>query len=442
MRIAWFSPMAPDHTEIANHSERLVGDLRTRHEVTFFSECAEGFSESEGGKLYRCPLREVTTEMLLLLNAFDLPVYNLGNHPDYFAKTWFLSQAKPGIVILHDLKLHHFYAGIFQLRLRDMPRYLASMRAYYGRLGQEAGLAYWNGKISVDFMAQHFPMTEWAVRNALAIVVHTSHALEVINGLTRTPARLNHLAYTPKSPARVPYGAGELEGNGRFTRHRRARVILFGFLNVNRRIVEFLTALAAMPERDRFDVSLVGTVRNSDEVQTAIHALGLRARVKLHGYVPESELEHALDEADLAVNLRYPTMGEASGSQLRIWDHALPSLVTHTEGYATMPPETVFFVRPDHERADVQEHLRQFLERPLDFARAGQRGQQWLLEHHLPATYVAGLEELFQAADGLRSRHARLILADRAGAASARWLHATRATGRDRFYAASISELL
>ena len=31
---------------------------------------------------------------------------------------------------------------------------------------------------------------------------------------------------------------------------------------------------------------------------------------------------------ELLINLRYPTMGEASLSQLRIWRHALPSMVT------------------------------------------------------------------------------------------------------------------
>ena len=47
--------------------------------------------------------------------------------------------------------------------------------------------------------------------------------------------------------------------------------------------------------------------------------------VQLHGYTPEKELNKVLEKSHLAINLRYPTMGEASGSQLRIWYHALPS---------------------------------------------------------------------------------------------------------------------
>ncbi len=442
MRIAWFSPMAPEHSEVANHTERLVPELRAKHDARFFTETPDGFLEPATGKLYAAPLGETPTELLLTLNQIDLPVYNLGNHPGFFARTWFLGQVKPGIVILHDLKLHHFYEGIYRSHLEDKPRYLRSLWEYYGRVGHDAGVAYWQQKISIDFMAQHFPMTEWAIRNALAIVVHTPHALEAIARLTRTPARMASLAYIPQAAARLVPPADDFEADGSFARTRNVRLILFGYLNVNRRIVEFLTALSAMPERDRFEVHLVGTMANRQDVETTVQTLGLRERVTLYGYVSEAELEAALDRADLAINLRYPTMGEASGSQLRIWDHALPSLVTCTEGYATMPPETVFFVHPETEQADIQKHLRHFLERPYDFYRAGQRGWHWLLEHHLPSMYVARIDELIARADGLRSRHNQLTLADRVGAASAPWINRVPITERERFYASGISELV
>jgi hypothetical protein len=54
-------------------------------------------------------------------------------------------------------------------------------------------------------------------------------------------------------------------------------------------------------------------------------------------------------------------MGEASGSQLRIWDHALPSIVSKNDWYATLPSETVAFVSPDHEIEGVKYHLKYFL---------------------------------------------------------------------------------
>lgn len=442
MKIAWFSPMVPAHSDVANYTERLRPDLQAKHEVRFFTERPEGFLEPATGKLYASALGETPTELLLALNQIDLPIYNLGNHPGFFARTWFLGQAKPGVVVLHDLRLHHFYEGILRERLEDRPRYLRSLWEHYGRVGYDAGVSYWQQKITIDFMAQHFPMTAWAVCNALALVVHTPHALDAVSRLTRTPVRMTPLPYAPHAAERPSPPAGDFDADGTFTRSRRVRLILFGYLNVNRRVVEFLTAWSAMPERDRFELHLVGTIANRQDVETTIRTLGLSERVTLHGYVSEEALESVLDLADLAINLRYPTMGEASGSQLRLWDHALPSLVTCTEGYATLPPETVCFVDPGNEAADIQKHLRRFLERPADFHEAGWRGRRWLREHHLPSMYVERLGELFACASELRSRHNQLTLADRVGSAAAPWINRVPLTGRERFYASGISVMV
>ncbi|CDH45570.1 hypothetical protein BN874_2590010 [Candidatus Contendobacter odensis Run_B_J11] len=84
-------------------------------------------------------------------------------------------------------------------------------------------------------------------------------------------------------------------------------------------------------------------------------------------------------------------MGEASGSQLRIWDHALPSLVTRTGWYATLPETTVAFVRPEHEVADIQEHVRQLLANPAHFAHLGHNGRRQLEAQHAPDQYAEAL---------------------------------------------------
>ncbi len=94
------------------------------------------------------------------------------------------------------------------------------------------------------------------------------------------------------------------------------RLVIFGYLNANRRIVEFLHALATMPERDCFDVHIAGHhAPRARRCGAAVEFLGLRGQVHLSRVrVRTTTLEDvARGEADLAVNLRYPTMGEASG---------------------------------------------------------------------------------------------------------------------------------
>ena len=443
MKVAWFSPLLPDHSDIANFTERLRGELQKRFELRLLAERRDGFSEPATGAFYPGELRSCPYNLLVSLNAGDLPIYNLGNNPAFFAQTWFLSQSKPGIVILHDLKLHHFFEGIFRERLGDEQSYLALLRRYHGPGGHAAGRAFLRGRVSINLMAHLFPMTAWAVQNALGVVVHTPYAYDEVRKITSTPVRMIPLPYDAQVSRRAAHLAGT-DGAGRveFSADRRVKVIIFGYLNVNRRIVEFLHALATMPERTLFEVHIVGIVFHAHEVNAAVEWLGLRRQVTFYDYVPDGQLEKLLGEADLAVNLRYPTMGEASGSQLRIWDHALPSLVTRSDGYASLPPETVFFVRPQVERADIQRHLRFFLRQPRQAREMGLRGRQWLLDHHQPSMYAEALGPFCEAAGALRSRQNRIALAERVGRAIAPWAAAAPASSRERDYAARIAELV
>ncbi len=380
---------------------------------------------------------------MISLNEVDVPIYNLGNHPTFFAKTWFLSQRMPGIVVLHDLKLHHFFEGIYRERLHDEKQYLAFMEEYYGTPGVEAGTLYWRQQIFIDFMAENFPMTAWGVRNALAVLVHTRNTLDAIERETGSPAVLNALPYDAH-PVPVS-GGGTDAGSAQRTQYspdHPVRVAIFGYLNVNRRVLEFFHALAAMDERACFEVHLFGTLlqRYEDDVKRDVAALGLRDQVTFHGYVTEEALDAGLAGCDLAVNLRFPTMGEASASQLRIWSHALPSLVTQIDGYASMPEDAVSFVRPAHEREDIQGHLRDFLARPEWHRRKGARGREILVEQHRSSIYVERLAELCGHLPELRSRHNRLRMADSVAKGICPWSGTTPLSASEEHYSARIVE--
>ena len=442
MKIAWFSPRVPAHSDIANYTQRLEAELRHRFDVRFFAENAEGFCEPATGETYPAELGGTPHALLRALSEVDAPIYNLGNNPAFFAKTWCLSQIKPGLVILHDLKLHHFFEGIYRERLGDQAQYLAHLHEAYGEIGVEAGQRYWQQELSIDFMAEHFPMTAWGVRNALGVIVHTAHALEAVRRETRAPVALNALPYDAHVSPSEARGAGSERRRGEFSPEQPARLVIFGYLNVNRRVVEFFEAMAAMEERACFAVHLFGELwqQYDRDVREAVARLGLQERVIFHGYVPEEELDAGLAQSDLAINLRFPTMGEASGSLLRIWDHALPCLVTRTGGYAALPEEVVGFVRPEHEAVDIRRHLRHFLENPGAGRLRGEKGRQLLLQQHRPSTYVERLGTLCERLPEWRARHNRFAMASRVAELITPWSAASPTVPGDAGFAACIAD--
>jgi hypothetical protein len=110
-------------------------------------------------------------------------------------------------------------------------------------------------------------------------------------------------------------------------------------------------------------------------------------------------------------------MGEASGSQLHLWQYALPSLVTRTAWYETLPENTVAFVRPDHESEDIEAHLAAFLAEPEKYRELGRNGQRYVAEKHSLAAYAEGLLEIAARTAEFRSRWIARDLAARAGLA-------------------------
>jgi len=149
----------------------------------------------------------------------------------------------------------------------------------------------------------------------------------------------------------------------------------------------------------------------------------LSSLVKLPGFLPESLVEQKLSTADLAINLRYPSMGEASGSQLQFWDYGLPTLVTRTGWYASLPEDAVAFVRPEREVADIQAHLRAFLADPGAFRAMGERGRR-ALKNHDPESYVDAMTRFAAEVLRLAPRLSALALARRIGSDLTEWLPA------------------
>ncbi|MEP6955654.1 MAG: glycosyltransferase [Chthoniobacterales bacterium] len=431
VQLAWFSPVVPQPTDIANYTERLRPALDAEFEVRYFTETQSGFLDLGTGRKYDCDPGQVPYEIFRQLNLVDLPVYHIGNNPLFHLNTLFLSRHKPGLVVLHDRKLHHFVDAVYKHRLGDRDTYVGLMHRYYGTLGAEAAAAAWETLIPIDFMADHFPFTEFAIEKALGVLVHTQHSSAAVGALTSHPLFRLPLAFPAHAESELAPShkkAGE-----------RLRLIMFGFLGPNRRVIEFLRAFAKLEERDQFVVDLVGEIGHREEVEAVVTALGLESRVTLHGYVEQSALDDLLTRADLAINLRYPSMGEASGTQLRIWSHALPSLVTHTEGYIELPEAAVCFVRPEHEEADIQLHLRQFLADPQTFREMGRAGRLLLEQEHSPAVYVQGLRTIAEKMNQMRTRHTKCDLAERLGRALT---PVAGASNRSRFYAETVSGLL
>lgn len=401
MKINWFSPLPPAQTEIANHTMRLLAALKDKFDVTFWSE--QVVRDPKVEKLAKVQHFSEGNIDWRLINEADINIYNIGNNIEFHQLIWKISQKQPGIVVLHDTHLQHLFCGCFG-QLQDKKSHIEAMRHYYGAEGGDVAETYWIGELPIETLAVRFPLTQLAIENALAVLVHTHGAVASIKKFSTIP-----VCYAP-----LPMAAGEppqISGKGHLPR----KLVSFGFIGPNRRIESILEAMASLEKPECFHLDICGRIWDEKSVLSRAKALGVRPYITYHGFVKDEVLDKILNNADLAINLRYPTMGEASASQLRIWKHAVPSVVTKVGWYAELPESVVEFIRPESEVADLRGVLSRLLNNKNYLKERGYAGRALLASEYSPAKYVASLEQLLRTLPQLRSRWQALDLATTVG---------------------------
>lgn len=416
LKINWFSPLPPAHSGIAYYAAQILPLLAGRHEVVAWTDQDQVAPEL-------CQIVPVSryrpaNPPWRALNDADVSIYHLGNHGGMHGGIWQVSQRHAGIVVLHDLCLHDFFAMVFLRTLEKPDAYLAALERWYGEEGRRAGEAFRTGGLGAEAMARRFPLTRHAVRGALGVITHSNRALEDLH--EEPPCPVGALDF--------PYAATEEFRFGGWMASRSAasgppyRMVVFGYLSRNRRLGAVLEALAGLAERDRFRLDICGQLWDETHIRMEIERLGLSSLVNLYGFLPDVQVEQQLSTAHLAINLRYPSMGEASLSQMQFWDYGLPTLVTRTGWYASLPEGTTAFVRPEREVEDIQAHLHAFLADPGAFRAMGERGRQ-ALKNHDPGKYVDAMAQFASSALALSPRIPALELAGRIGNDLTQWLH-------------------
>jgi glycosyltransferase involved in cell wall biosynthesis len=382
MRINYFSPLLPAQSGISEVAEQTVPALSRYAEVTVWTDQDQWSPALD--RVARVRRYSPTSISWQELRDTDLNVYHLGNNVQYHHSIWQISRRVPGLVVLHDPKLQHLFCGITYVQNQDPEGYIREISRWYGPESGIAARRFLQGELDISAL-EHCAMTHWALNNAAAVMVHTQAAWQELVALNRWP-----IGYQPLAFAAAP------QLRDRPVAPPPYRLVVFGYIAYNRRVEALLEALAGMPDPTQFQLDIYGKLDDSAPIAACIEQFQLQGQVKIHGFVDDAVLDRALSEAHLAVNLRYPTMGEASISQLRIWQHALPTLVTQVGWYAEQPDDVVCFVRPEQAVADIQSHLQALMVEPDRFRAMGLRGRQRLETRHSPDAYAQAIVQFAQ----------------------------------------------
>ena len=386
--IHWVSPLPPAETDIAHYTARILPALSEKAEVILWTDAEEW----DLGLEKFCKVRHFDPDTVLPRdftkarsgNGSEALFVNIGNSWVYHAGLLRLVQRIPSIVVLHDLAIQELMIESVEYDEWDAPSYLTGMEKWYGEGGLNAAQACLSYADKGARISTTMPGFELVLEKALAVLTHTELAHEAIQD------SMPHLS-CKRLPLPFPIGP---EPSPQRPSTGPLRLLQFGWIGPNRRLEQVLDALADMPEDFDYQLDVMGEIWNPSVIYDKIAALNLAQRVRLHGFVSEPVLEDALRQAHLVLNLRYPSMGEASGSQLRIWNAAAPSAVTREGWYATLPKDVVYFIDQKQEAAQLKALLLE-LAADRDAGKVvGSAGRSYFAAHHDPELYAQALAAL------------------------------------------------
>jgi glycosyltransferase involved in cell wall biosynthesis len=279
LTVGFFAPLPPARTGVADYAEALLGALRKHGDVKI----------GEAG---------------------GVALYHIGNNQLHGA-IYDRALAHPGVVVLHDAVLQHFFLG----RL-TAEQYVDEFIFNYGEWTRSLAEDLWKHRARSAADPRYFawPMLKRVATAARAIIVHNPAAAAIV--LRHSPAarviEIPHLFLKPEMPAEVDTLRFRAElGLG----PRTLLAGVFGHQRESKRLPVVLRAL----ERSGADARLLiaGSFASSDLERSLAGQLS-DSRIIRAGYLSDADFWRYAAAVDLCVNLRYPTAAETSGIAIRM----------------------------------------------------------------------------------------------------------------------------
>ncbi len=349
MRVAFFSPMPPAKSGIADYSAALIERLRCHAEIDVFNRQPASFD----------PAR------------YDVTLYQVGNNPHH-EFVYRMALQHPGIVVLHEATLHHL-VDYMLIRKGDWDGYLREAEYDGGPAARAYALRVRALEVGPDYAG--VPMTRRLLESALGVIVHSQ---EMVGAMRKAgfcgPVK------------RIPHGAWTGAAKGGDYRERlhieqgAPLIGIFGFLKPYKRIPECLRAFRRLlREEPRAKMILVGEAHPDFPIASLIHAHGLSENVCVLGFAAPEDFTGYMAACDIVLNLRYPTVGETSGTLLRALGLGKPVFVSDVGSFRELPEDVCLKVSVDAGEEDELFEFLNLLVLRRDLAHAlGEQARRWV----------------------------------------------------------------
>jgi len=389
VRIAYYSPLPPQRTGIADYSADLLPELAGVADLTLFADEPSKVLPEFGARYELRPAAKLPG----LRWSYDMVVYQIGNslfHRDILR----MACRYPGLAVLHDETLHHLISTITAGE--------GGFPAYVRELAYAKGVEGADRAREINAGAET-PLFSWTLNNrlvdlSLGTLVHSrSVQRRLLSG--HPQSQIGYVSQAMPLPAQrdrsdvrrrlgIPVDTFVIVTCGGVTPEKRLDLVTEAFLKLR---AEYGKAYWVV-----VGASAAGGQLWYDRIVRA----GAETSTLVLGYLEDMQaFSDAIATADVCVNLRDPSAGETSASALRALALGVPVVASDAGWYRELPDTICARIR--HDGTEVSQMVNALASWHLDpgsCRAAGEAGRLFVAEQHDPrrsaGVYVAFIEKI------------------------------------------------
>ena len=416
-----FCPLPPKQNGIAVYFAEQLPYLAQRYQCTVVIEDTHPEPVDVPRNVFVLRLKEYLSERQSYAAAKHL--YHVGNNADsrYLLP---ILLTTPGIVVIHDLNLHHLIESQTSPNNEDST-YRDAVFQLYGRLGAIAGENITDAQLKRLFMAIDLPFNGSVISSAYSIIVHSEFSRFRVDAYQagKTTAIPHHL-----SPI-APRCTRELSDKYKQKLNLpldRVVIASMGFIGRAKQISSMLAALSSLKKKGlRFFYILAGQAKITEyDVTAEIRKNDLVEDVIVTGYLSEQDFFRYMMASDLIANLRYPSGGETSGTFIRAMGVGKCCIIVDIGPFSEVPQDCAVKIPwSDDFRQILELRLRELICDTAVLEGIGNRAKKWIRQTHDIKDSIKAYSEVI---NGCPAPGLPMMSAPRPGKAMLRYLPGSR----------------
>ncbi|MEZ4593429.1 MAG: glycosyltransferase [Chloroflexota bacterium] len=348
MRIAFFTPLPPVQSALADFAEGLINALAHLPEVTALDIFVSGTYTPEtrftNGRI------NIFSHTLYINRQpdYDITLYSLGDNGRFHGYMLHYLHRFPGIVILNDTTLHRCILSA-TVGQNNPQAYLDELK--YAYQDDAAHIAQQISSGLGNELLLRYPLIERIIDNSQGVIVQNQFAQIQVLGL-RPSAHTKIIPY----PYFLPNDLAQAAPTALNIQQRTALGLTpdsflvgsFGIFVPNKHL---RACLAAFKEVTRHAPNayylLGGFAADGYDLAGEIQQMGLENQVHLTGWQPPATFVQQMFALDVGIHLRHPHIGGTPYTPIRLMGLGIATITSDIEPLQELPQGTCIKLAPD-----------------------------------------------------------------------------------------------